>query len=443
MTTAIPQAIGKYTVEREVGRGASSTVYLGFDRFHNRPVAIKQIHAHLLDDAQQAERYRRRLRNEASMAGQLNHPHIVRLFDADEDADPPYLVLEYADGPSLAAFINSDQLLPITQVLDIAFKCCSALEHANRAGLVHRDIKPANIILQDNGDVKVTDFGTALSLRSDVTQLTGLVGSPAYMSPEQVREQVCTHQSDMFSLGIVVYQLLTGRNPFEGENDFTTLYRISSEMPQAPSLLRTELPPAVDSAVMKALAKNPQERYAEWNDFADALLNASRTMPERRAQDRSGEHFTRMRGLPFFADFHDAALWETLRLGKLHPFARGDVLMQEDTIGDSFCIILYGVVAVRRNNVTLSVLGAGVTLGEMTYLRPESPLRTASAIAESDVLAVEIRNSSLRKASEALQTCFDRAFIKLLVTRLVATNAQVGGVDVVIGTRSGPPVTPH
>ncbi|MEO5670364.1 MAG: serine/threonine-protein kinase, partial [Ramlibacter sp.] len=270
-TTPVPTAIGKYSVEREVGRGASSTVYLGFDRFNNRKVAIKQIHAHLLSDLQQAERYRRRLRNEASMAGQLNHPHIVRLFDADEDADPPYLVLEYADGPALSAFTASDRLLPIPQVLDIAFKCCSALEHAHRSGLVHRDIKPANIILQDNGEVKVTDFGTALSSRSDVTQLTGLVGSPAYMSPEQVREQVCTHQSDMFSLGIVVYQLLTGRNPFEGENDFTTLYRISSEMPQAPSLLRTELPAAIDSAVMKALSKNPTERYAEWNDFADAL----------------------------------------------------------------------------------------------------------------------------------------------------------------------------
>ncbi|MEO5670738.1 MAG: cyclic nucleotide-binding domain-containing protein, partial [Ramlibacter sp.] len=204
-------------------------------------------------------------------------------------------------------------------------------------------------------------------------------------------------------------------------------------------------PAAVDSAVMKALAKNPQHRYAEWNDFADALLNVSRSMPERRAQDRGGEHFTRMRALPFFADFHDAALWETLRLGKLHPYSRGDVLMQEDTPGDSFCIILYGVVAVRRNNITLSVLGAGVTLGEMTYLRPESPLRTATALAESDVLVLEVRNNSLRKASEALQTCFDRAFIKLLVTRLIATNAQVGGLDLIVGqTHSGPPpTTPH
>jgi eukaryotic-like serine/threonine-protein kinase len=433
MSATLPAAIGKFSIERELGRGASSTVYLGYDRFNSRPVAVKQIHAHLLKDAQEAERYRRRLRNEAVMAGQLNHPHIVKLYDADEHADPPYLVLEYADGTSLAAFTAPDKLLPIPRVLDIAFKCCSALEHAHRAGLVHRDIKPANIILQDNGDVKVTDFGTALSQRSDVTQLAGLVGSPAYMSPEQVRELVCTHQSDMFSLGIVLYQLMTGRNPFEGENDFTTLYRISTEMPAPPSTLRAELPPEIDDAIMRALTKDPAGRFGEWRDFADALLDVSQGLPARRAEDREGERFARMRALAFFEGFHDAALWETLRLGTLHSFARGEVLMREGTTGESFHIILEGTVAVRRNDFTLTVLSPGVTLGEMAYLRPEDPSRSATAVAESDVLVLEVPNAALRGASEALQTRFDRAFIKLLVGRLIATNAQVSNWDLLDG----------
>jgi eukaryotic-like serine/threonine-protein kinase len=425
VTTGIPSAIGKYSVERELGRGASSTVYLGYDRFNSRPVAIKQIHAHLLEDAQEAARYRRRLRNEAAMAGQLDHPCVVRLLDADEDADPPYLVLEFVDGRSLADFTEGDTLLPIAQVLDIAFKCCSALEHAHKTGLVHRDIKPANIILQENGEVKVTDFGTALSLRTDVTQLAGLVGSPSYMSPEQVKEQVCTHRSDMFSLGIVLYQLLTGRNPFEGDSDFTTMYKISTEMPPPPSLLRPELPPSANQAIMRALAKDPMERYTDWSDFADALLDASKVLPERRAQDRQGEHFAQMRALPFFREFHDSALWEALRLGTLLNFGLGDVLMREDSKGNSFHVILQGHVAVRRAGVQLSVLGAGVTLGEMAYLRPETPVRTATAVAASDVLVLEIRNDALNEASEGLRTRFDRAFIKLLVSRLIATNAQV------------------
>jgi len=423
---ALPAAIGKYSIERELGRGASSTVFLGYDRFNSRPVAIKQIHAHLLQDPQEAARYRRRLRNEAAMAGQLDHPHVVRLHDADEDASPPYLVLEFVDGCSLDAFTEPDRLLPVAQVLEIAFKCCSALEHAHQKGLVHRDIKPANIMLQEDGEVKLTDFGTALWLRSDITQLTGLVGSPAYMSPEQVREQVCTHRSDMFSLGIVLYQLLTGRSPFEGDTDYTTLYRISNEVPPAPRLLRPELPAAADHAIMRALEKNPADRYAEWADFADALLNVSRSLPARRAEDRQAEHFTQMRGLPFFAGFPDSALWETLRLGTLLKFGLGDVLMREEMEGQSFCIILEGHVAVRRAGVTLSVLGVGVTLGEMAYLQPEHPVRTATAVAASDVLVLEIPNKALNKASEGLRACFDKAFIRLLVSRLISTNAQVG-----------------
>ncbi|MBC7601793.1 MAG: protein kinase [Ramlibacter sp.] len=430
---APPATIGKYSIEREIGRGASSTVFLGFDRFNQRKVAIKQIHAYLLEDPAQAQRYRRRLRNEAQMAGQLNHPHVVRMFDVDEDANPPYLVLEFIDGVPLAYHATADRLLPVAQVLDVTFKCCSALEHAQQKGLVHRDIKPANLILQDNGVVKVTDFGTALSMRSEVTQLTGLVGSPSYMSPEQVREQVCTHQSDMFSLGIVLYEMLTGRNPFQGETDFSTLYKVNTEMPPPPRVLRPDLPPAVDDVVMRALRKAPGERYAEWADFADAILSVSRALPERRAKDREAERFSQMRALPFFSKFHDAMLWEALRLGTLRAFNRGDVLMREETEGNSFCILLEGNVAIRHNSFTLTVLGPGVTLGEMCYLQPDRPTRTATAVAESEVLVLEIMNGALRQASEGLQTSFDKAFIKLLVERLIKTNEQIGNWDLLAG----------
>ena len=222
-TSAPPASIGKYRIERELGRGASGIVYLGLDGFRGRKVAIKQTHAHLLKEPAQAERYRKLLRNEAALSGRLRHPHIVRLLDADEDALPPYLVLEYVDGQPLSAFAAPDTLLPVPQVLDIAFKCCNALDYACREGLVHRDIKPANLMLAKDGNIKLTDFGAALSLRSDATQLSGLVGSPSYMSPEQVREHDLTHHSDMFSLAVVVYELLTGRRPFDGDTDFATM----------------------------------------------------------------------------------------------------------------------------------------------------------------------------------------------------------------------------
>ena len=188
-------------------------VYRAVDAFKRRQVAIKQLHAHLLRQPEQAERYRKLLRNEVMLTARLRHPNIVRLLDADEHAAQPYLVLEYVAGQPLSAFASADTLLPLAQVLDIAYKCCNALEHAQREGLVHRDIKPANVLLSEQGEVKLTDFGAALAVRSDATQLAGLVGSPSYMSPEQVQEQDLGHHSDMFSLAVVVYELLTGRRP--------------------------------------------------------------------------------------------------------------------------------------------------------------------------------------------------------------------------------------
>lgn len=434
-----PARIGKYRIEREIGRGASGVVYLGLDGFRSRRVAIKQMHAHLLADPAQAQRYRRLLHNEAALAARLRHPHIVRLLDADEQATPPYLVLEYVQGRPLSDFAKADALLPVAQVLDIAFKCGHALEHAQRQGLVHRDIKPANILLTDDGEIKLLDFGAALSVRSEATQLAGLVGSPSYMSPEQVREEPLTHHSDMFSLAVVVYELLTGRRPFDGDTDFATLYRIGNDDPVPPSLLRPALPPALDRWLLRALAKPAAQRYATWTDWTDALMALGQSLPRQRSQDTETERFTRLRAQPFFADFNDVMLWELMRLGKWHRVERGTVLMRENTPGNSFYILIEGQVTVSRQGWTLSTLGPGVTLGEMTYLRPDNRVRTATALAETDVLVLKIRNPALREASEDLQSQFDKAFIKLLVGRLIATNEQLAEWDLV----AAPPVGPR
>lgn len=431
MAPPLPRQIGKYRIEAEIGRGASSVVYMGWDAFHSRFVAVKQIHAHLLQDEQQAARYRKTLRNEALLAGHLRHPHIVQLLDADEGADPPYLVLEYVEGKTLAAYTGRDKLLPPAQVLDIAYKCCSALHQAHSSGLVHRDVKPANIMLQADGNVKVTDFGTAVSVRGEATQMLGLMGSPYYMSPEQVREEPLTYQSDMFALGVVTYELLTGHRPFEAETEFAILYKIGTEDPPPPSTLRPELPRELDQVVLRALAKKPQHRYPEWSDFAEALVHAHRRLPLRRPQHLDAERFVQMRKLPFFQGFHDAALWEVLRLGRVHTLPRGSVLMRENTPGDSFLVLLEGNITVSHNGWKLVTLRPGVTLGEMSYLQPDNPMRTATGIAETDVTVMEIANTALRSASDDLQKRFDKVFIQLLVERLMNTTAKVGnwGLD--------------
>jgi tRNA A-37 threonylcarbamoyl transferase component Bud32/CRP-like cAMP-binding protein len=437
MSHPVPNAIGKYRIIKEIGRGASSTVYLGEDEFNQRHVAIKQIHAHLLKDPATSENYRRALLHEAKIAGRLRHPHVVRLLDVDGDATPPYLVLEYVTGRSLSAYVTPDQLLPISQVLDIVYKCCSALDHAHLRGLVHRDVKPANVMLQLDGTVKVADFGTAFSTTGDVTtQAKGLAGSPLYIAPELIRGEAPTLKSDMFSLGVTLYELLTGRQPFAADTEFAVLYKIGNEEPPAPSTLRPELPEALDRLIARAMAKRPEDRPAEWPEFADALLAISRDLPAAASKDRESERYVQMRFLPFFTGFTDAALWETLRLGRVREFAAGATLMQEDTKGESFLVLLAGRVAVQRQGVHLMTLDSGTTLGEMCYLQPDNPIRSATAIAETKGVAVEIRSDALRRASNDLQMLFDKAFIHLMVTRLIAANKKLAvwaGLDVFLG----------
>ena len=426
MNPQVTGSIGKYAVLRELGRGASSTVFLAEDPFHKRKVAIKRIHPHLISDERQAARYRRLLRKEATLAGQLRHPHIVAVHDADIDADPPYLVLEYVAGAPLSHYTSTSSLLPVGQVLDICYTCCSAMEYAYARGLVHRDLKPANIMLDANGDVKLTDFGTAVKVHADTTQTMGLVGSPMYMSPEQVREEPCTHRSDMFSLAVAVYELLTGRRPFEGETDYATLYKISNLDPTPPSVLRPGLPEGIDDVLMLALSKKPEHRFAQWMDFAEAVLAVKRDIADTEALHKEGERFAQMRKLPFFAEFPDPVLWEALRLGTVGVHGRGHTLMEEGRAGDSFYGLLEGRVSVVHNGWKVATLDAGVTLGEMSYLRKADRRRTATAIAESKVVLLEIRNDALQRASDDLQLCFDKAFIDLLVNRLIATTEKLG-----------------
>jgi serine/threonine protein kinase len=426
-----PPSIGKYRVLRELGRGATGVVYLAHDSFRDLQVAVKVIHAHLLIDSAQSSKYRRMLQHEAVLAGRLSHPHIVGMVDIDAQAHPPYLVLEFVDGKSLAAFSNPGTLLPIYDVINVVFKCCNALEYAQTQGLVHRDIKPANLMLQADGEVKLMDFGTALLIDGDATQMAGLVGSPCYMSPEQVREEKLTHHSDMFSLGVVLYELLTGHKPFQGDSDYATIYKINTEEATPMKVLRPELPSLMDNVVSRALAKRPQDRFTSWREFAQALVAVNRSLPKLASQSMEAVRFQLLRDMPFFAEFSDVAIWETLRLGKIHSLAAGGTLMQEGATGESFYILLEGTVVVTRKDCVLCNLREGVSIGEMVYLQPEDNIRTATVKAQTDIIILKVQCTSLRKATAEVQASFDKAFIRMLVTRLIATNRQLAEWDIV------------
>src|SRR5438477_10696755 len=227
--------IGKYPVKKEIGSGATSKVYLAHDPFANRDVAIKVFQFDKHADAQEERMVHKSFVAEASLAGKLNHPHIVDIFDAVVEPDRSYLVMEYVPGTTLEAYARPDQLLPVAKVVEIVFKCIRALEYACRHGIIHRDVKPANLLLSEPGETKVTDFGASFQQKlTDTTQLSG-VGSPAYMSPEQIRMESLTHQTDIYSLGVTMYRLLTGRLPFAAATQAALTYAILNIEPTRPA----------------------------------------------------------------------------------------------------------------------------------------------------------------------------------------------------------------
>ena len=263
--------IGKYELIKELGRGATSVVYLAKDPFANREVAIKVVQSDMLGNKEYGKRFRKLFLSEASLAGKLSHPHIAAIYDAAADDDESYIVMEYVSGGTLEPHARVDNLLPVSKVLEVVFKACKALDHAHRRGVIHRDIKPANILLSGGTDIKISDFGTALHAAAETTQLSG-VGSPAYMSPEQCQDKPLTLQTDIFSLGVVMYQLLTGSLPFKANNNYSVVFQIINIDPPPPSVFRPEIPNSVDLVVRRALYKPLDKRYQSWEEFSQDLV---------------------------------------------------------------------------------------------------------------------------------------------------------------------------
>jgi tRNA A-37 threonylcarbamoyl transferase component Bud32 len=259
----------RYELEELVGSGGMSSVYKARDTLLERNVALKILHEHHLDDAEYVERFRR----EARTVAQLSHPNIVTVIDRGEVEGRPFIVFEFVDGEPLDQVVARRGALPLDEALAIAVACAHALAFAHKHGLVHRDVKPQNILLNDDHRPKVTDFGIARSLdvKKGVTQTGTVLGTSNYIAPEQASGEVVTAQSDVYSLGVVLYELLTGRVPFEGENFVNVALKHINEPP--PSLLaqRRDAPPRLAAAVSRALAKNPRERFPTMGALAAEL----------------------------------------------------------------------------------------------------------------------------------------------------------------------------
>jgi serine/threonine-protein kinase len=263
---------GRYEVVRELGRGSMGVVYEGFDPVIGRTVAIKTMLTEGLAPEEYRE-FRARFQREAQAAGVLSHPNIVNVFDYGEDNGILYLIMEYLQGTSLEKLVEGKKVLPIETIIPMCEQVCGALDHAHERGIVHRDIKPANIMILNNGMVKVTDFGIAKMVSMGMTQAGLVLGTPNYMSPEQVKGRQVDGRSDIFSLGIILYDLVTGEKPFPGQNITTVIYKIINENPVPPRELDATIHPGLSYVICKALAKSPEERYQTGRELADDLKN--------------------------------------------------------------------------------------------------------------------------------------------------------------------------
>ena len=271
MAEALTKA-GRYQIVGELGRGSMGVVYKGFDPIIGRTVAIKTMLPEGLSP-QEFEEYKTRFQREAMAAGILAHPNIITVYDFGEDNGVLYLAMEFLEGKSLESIVQEQTVLPLEAILPIYDQVCSALDHAHRNMIVHRDVKPANIMILQSGLVKVTDFGIAKMMSMGMTQAGQILGTPNYMSPEQVKGRQIDGRSDIFSLGVILYELVTGEKPFGGQNITTVIYKIINENPIPPRELDASIPAGLSFVISKALAKGVDERYQTCRELADDLRN--------------------------------------------------------------------------------------------------------------------------------------------------------------------------
>jgi eukaryotic-like serine/threonine-protein kinase len=264
--------LGKYEIRREVAHGAMGVIYEAYDPLIRRRVALKTIRPDQLEGERTTDMIAR-FRREAQAAGRLSHPNIVPIYDFDDDAGTWFIAMEFVDGRELKECFAADERFRMPDIERIMTQILDALDYSHRHGVVHRDIKPANIFLLADGTVKVADFGIAHIESSNLTQVGTVVGTPNYMSPEQIMGLPVDGRSDLFAAGVILYQFLTGERPFAGSST-TTMQKVLKEEPLPPSTLNVQLPPAIDTVVRKALAKRADDRFQSAREFSAALHSA-------------------------------------------------------------------------------------------------------------------------------------------------------------------------
>ena len=420
------QTVGKYELVRTIGEGSMGTVYLARDPFALRDVAVKVATLPPAENERAARRRRKLFFNESKMAGMLRHPNIIATLDAGIDDRTRYLVMEYVAGAqTLDVHCHTDGLLPIERVVSLMLTCALAFDYAHTKGVVHRDIKPKNILLNADSEIKVGDFGVALIDRSDVeeTQVMGTLGSPRYMAPEQIMGGNVTNQSDIFSLGVVVFEMLTGVHPFADKTIPAVARRITREPHPSIRELRPGIPDALARVVDRTLKKHPAGRYRNAMDLAGDLSVIYDDM-RATAEDASGTHkFRQIKRLLFFEGFEDSDLLEVVSASEFHEYEREQQIIVEGELDNAFYVLVSGEVAVVAGGRNVDFLKPGASFGEIGFLIRSA--RSASIVARTPVSVLKVEAGLIDRTSVSCQLRFHRAFLKSMATRLSRAMALI------------------
>ena len=417
--------VGKYDVQELLGKGSTGTVYLAKDQFTGREVALKTIEPEVFRDPEFGAVYRSQFQNEASLAGKLRHPHIVAILDAVVDENSGHIAMELVTGGDLSQYVTPGRLLPPADVLQIGFKCCGAMDYAYReAGIVHRDLKPANIMIAQGTEIRIADFGAAFLKKSHVAQ-TAAMGSPYYMAPEQIAGREPTFHSDMYSLGVVLYELLCGRRPFVADKLETLVQQILHGDAAPPSTLRRGLPREVDAVVLRAMKKDPAQRYGTWAQFGVELSEVMSLVVPANGAIPDSEKYLALSKLEMLELLSDAEIWELAGAANWSRMVEGEPILKEGSRGKSFFLLAKGQAKVTRQGRLLNMIDEGECFGEMAYIRGGEEPRHATVQAMTEVVLAEFHPDTLRRMSLSAQLHLTRALVRNTVDRLVLANSRI------------------
>ncbi|MFK7815883.1 MAG: protein kinase [Gammaproteobacteria bacterium] len=409
--------IGKYQLDKTIHQGKYRTIYKAHDPFLERDVAIK---ISQFPENQEGEENSQQLRNsfflETRAIGQLQHPNIVSVYDAGIGDRQTFIVMEYIDAKSLATIMSEKEEIPVSKAIDIVFKCCKALEYAHSKNVVHRDIKPANILITKDGNVKIVDFGIA-KVRDEIDTLSsGLFGSPLYMAPEQIEEQEVSPSTDLYALGVVLYELLTGEKIFEADNVHTHMYKILNEKPKPLSKYGVEHAEKIQPIIDQVLEKQQEQRYPAAADFATAIRSVDIALRYEEAEIIKRVNTDQAGMLGFFKDFSQKQLSEFVDLATWLRISRDETILSAGEIDQTFYVVVGGKAIVYKLNEPVKTLAEGDCFGEVGLLRNENS--STSVVASTDMLLMKLTTSDLDKMSTALQAEFYKSVAHSMIKRL-------------------------